>query len=465
MDNRIFLLGLFLFAFGGVNGFPMNDLIEKLPGQPNVTFRQFSGYIDIDGKAGRSLFYYFVEAEKDPMNLPLTIWLTGGPGCGSVGDGFLSVGPFITTANAHGLQRNPYSWIKVTNLLFIDSPIGAGWSYSNTSRDYEVGDDSTNKDLLTFILQWFEKHPNFKSRDLYLGGSSYAGHFIPNFANSLLDYNNNQSNSSKFNIKGLALGNPLLRNKLDTLAVYDFFWSRGMININLHQQILKECNGIDEDNYSNNATKWSEPCQQAMDKAEMAAFIVSSTNVAKARRFDVLRDPCDEKWEDLVLGKEVTKVSFEVDMCIPFRADFYFNIPEVQKAFHGNRTNLGYQWKGCFEKSGLKYSDADKDIDMLPALKKILQQSIPITIFSGDQDAIVPNFGTLNHMNKLAKDMNLNLTKDEAWNHENKGGGWMYSYDNLLNFMTVKGANHHVTFSKPSEALFIFTNIVLNQSQ
>ncbi|WRX28684.1 Peptidase S10 [Theobroma cacao] len=96
---------------------------------------------------------------------------------------------------------------------------------------------------------------------------------------------------------------------------------------------------------------------------------------------------------------------------------------------------------------------------MLPALKKILQQSIPITIFSGDQDAIVPTVGTLNHVNKLAKDMNLNLTKDGAWNHENKGGGWMYSYDNLLTLMTVKGANHHVTFSKPSEALFIFTNI------
>ncbi|EOY13060.1 Serine carboxypeptidase 44 [Theobroma cacao] len=363
MDNRVVFVGLFLFAFGGVNGFPMNDLIEKLPGQPNVTFRQFSGYIDVDGKFGRSLFYYFVEAENDPMNRPLTIWLTGGPGCGSVGDGFLSVGPFITTANAHGLQRNLYSWIKVSNLLFIDSPVGAGWSYSNTSSDYEVGDDSTNNDLLAFILQWFEKYPNFKSRDLYLGGSSYAGHFIPNFANALLDYNK-QSNNFKFNIKGLA----------------------------------------------------------------------------------------------------VTKVSYEVDMCIPFRADFYFNILEVQKAFHGNRTNLGYQWKGCFEKSGLKFSDVDKDIDMLPALKKILQQSIPITIFSGDQDAIVPTVGTLNHVNKLAKDMNLNLTKDEAWNHGNKGGGWMYSYGDLLTLMTVKGANHHVTFSKPSEALFIFTNAVINRS-
>ncbi|EOY13055.1 Serine carboxypeptidase 44 [Theobroma cacao] len=449
MDKRVFLLGLFLFALGHVNGFPMSDLIEKLPGQPNVTFRQFSGYIDVDEKTGRSLFYYFVEAEKDPMNLPLTVWLTG-----------------------------------VSNLLFIDSPVGAGWSYSNTSNDYEVGDDSTNKDLLTFILQWFEKYPNFNSRDLYLGGSSYAGHFIPNFANALLDYNK-QSNNFKFNVKGLALGNPLLRNKLDTLAVYDFFWLRGMININLHQQILKECNGIDEDNYSNNATKWSESCQQAMDKAEMAAFIVSSINVAKARRFDVLRDPCDEKWEDLVLGKEVTKVSYEVDMCIPFRADFYFNIPEVQKAFHGNRTNLGYQWKDCFETSGLKYNDVDKDIDMLPALKKFfnnlfpLQYSeimwltllfcfllsfYPISCYSGNQDAIVPTVGTLNHVNKLAKDMNLNLTKDEAWNHDNKGEGWMYSYGNLLTFMIVKGANHHVTFSKSSDALFIFTNVVLNRS-
>ncbi|WRX28219.1 Peptidase S10 [Theobroma cacao] len=305
----------------------MNDLIEKLPGQPNVTFKQFSGYIDVDGKAGRSLFYYFVEAENDPMKRPLTIWLTGGPGCGSVGDGFLSVGPFITTANAHGLQRNLYSWIKVSNLLFIDSPIGAGWSYSNTSSDYEVGDDSTSKIMFNPIFSLF----------------SFTKTCSHSYSNGLKSI---QILSLEIYIladQAMQLGNPLLRNKLDTLAVYDFFWSRGMININLHQQILKECNGIDEDNYSNNATK-------------------------------------------------------------------------------------------C---------DVDKDIDMLPALKKILQQSIPITIFSGDQDAIVPTVGTLNHVNKLAKDMNLNLTKDEAWNHGNKGGGWMYSYGDLLTLMTVKGANHH----------------------
>ncbi|XP_022717995.1 serine carboxypeptidase-like 44 isoform X2 [Durio zibethinus] len=402
MDIGGFFLRLFFFIFGGIFGYPMDEQIGKLPGQPHVNFRQFSGYIDVDGKAGRSLFYYLVEAENDPMNLPLTVWLTGGPGCSSVGDSFISVGPFTTSNNAHCLQRNPHSWIK--------------------------------------------------------------GHFIPNLGNTLLDYNK-QSNDLKFNIKGLALGNPLLRSKLDILALYELFWSRGMINKDLHQQILKECDGIDEDNYSNNATNWSESCQQAMDKAELIAFNVTSIPEAKARHFDILRSTCDGKWEDLNLEKEVIKITYEVDMCLPFRAEFYLNIPEVQKAFHGNRTNLEYQWRGCFENSGLNYSAADRAIDMLPALKQILQHSIPVTIFSGEEDGVVPTIGTLKHVKKLAKDMNLNLTKDEAWNHENKDGGWKYSYENLLTFMTVKGANHHVTLSKPSQALFIFTNIVLNRTR
>ena len=60
------------------NGYPMEDLVINLPGQPKVGFKQFAGYIDVDVKAGRSLFYYFVEAENDPHHKPLTLWLNGG---------------------------------------------------------------------------------------------------------------------------------------------------------------------------------------------------------------------------------------------------------------------------------------------------------------------------------------------------------------------------------------------------
>jgi len=61
-----------------VEGYPIEDLVVSLPGQPKVEFSQYSGYVDIDVKHGRSLFYYFVEADHKPQNKPLTLWLNGG---------------------------------------------------------------------------------------------------------------------------------------------------------------------------------------------------------------------------------------------------------------------------------------------------------------------------------------------------------------------------------------------------
>ena len=75
-----FLLSIALLGWVvlGVKGYPAEDLVVKLPGQPEVGFKQYAGYVDVDEKAGRSLFYYFVEADKDPDHKPLTLWLNGG---------------------------------------------------------------------------------------------------------------------------------------------------------------------------------------------------------------------------------------------------------------------------------------------------------------------------------------------------------------------------------------------------
>lgn len=69
---------LFVGLWVAVKGFPAEDLVGRLPGQPMVGFRQFAGYVDVDVDAGRSLFYYFAEAQQDPHLLPLTLWLNGG---------------------------------------------------------------------------------------------------------------------------------------------------------------------------------------------------------------------------------------------------------------------------------------------------------------------------------------------------------------------------------------------------
>ena len=80
---------LFVIAQGvvGVNSGSQADKISTLPGQPPVKFQQYAGYITVDEKQKRALFYYFVEAEVEPASKPLVLWLNGGIGiCCSVND-------------------------------------------------------------------------------------------------------------------------------------------------------------------------------------------------------------------------------------------------------------------------------------------------------------------------------------------------------------------------------------------
>jgi serine carboxypeptidase-like clade 2 len=131
--------------------------------------------------------------------------LLSGPGCSSVGGGaFTELGPFYPRGDGRGLRLNKKSWNKVSNLLFVESPAGVGWSYSNTSSDYNTGDAQTANDMYKFLLGWYKKFPEYRSRGLLLSGESYAGHYIPQLTDVLLTHNE-KSNGFKFNIKGVAV--------------------------------------------------------------------------------------------------------------------------------------------------------------------------------------------------------------------------------------------------------------------
>lgn len=63
----------------GQEGLKAYDKIERLPGQPEgVDFDQYSGYVNVDENAGRTLFYYFVESPQNASSKPLVLWLNGG---------------------------------------------------------------------------------------------------------------------------------------------------------------------------------------------------------------------------------------------------------------------------------------------------------------------------------------------------------------------------------------------------
>nr|GLL48276.1 hypothetical protein CICLE_v10003343mg [Ipomoea trifida] len=192
---------------GPQDGLKDSDKIETLPGQPSgVDFAQYAGHVTVDPLTGKALFYYFTESPKNPSSKPLVLWLNGGPGCSSLGGGaFGELGPFRPAKDGKTLNNNPYAWNNVANIIFLESPIGVGFSYTNTSSDYDnVGDESTTQDSYTFLVNWLERFPEYKTRDFYITGESYAGHYIPELAQLIL-HNNQHTNQSRINLKGIAI--------------------------------------------------------------------------------------------------------------------------------------------------------------------------------------------------------------------------------------------------------------------
>lgn len=55
------------------------DRIVSLPGQHQVSFAQYGGYVTVDPLAGSAYYYYFVEAHGSSTDsFPLLLWLNGG---------------------------------------------------------------------------------------------------------------------------------------------------------------------------------------------------------------------------------------------------------------------------------------------------------------------------------------------------------------------------------------------------
>ena len=103
--------------------------IHKLPGYgkelPSKTYVSYMHLPNTD----KHLHYWFIESEHDPKNAPVFFWTNGGPGCSSMLGLFEEIGPFVPNSKLI-LERNELAWTKFANIVFVDQPVGVGYSYS-----------------------------------------------------------------------------------------------------------------------------------------------------------------------------------------------------------------------------------------------------------------------------------------------------------------------------------------------
>ncbi|KAF7804001.1 Serine carboxypeptidase-like 45 [Senna tora] len=423
------------------------DKIISLPGQPEVTFQQYSGYITVDEKQHRALFYYFAEAETDPASKPLVLWLNGGPGCSSVGAGaFVEHGPFKPSERL--LLKNEYSWNKEANMLYLESPAGVGFSYSANESFYEfVTDDITARDNLVFLHRWFTRFPQYKKNDFFITGESYAGHYVPQLAQLIV------RTKTRFNLKGIAIGNPLLEFNTDLNSRAEFFWSHGLISDSTYKVFTTVCNysQIWREYQSGNPTA---VCAQVnkLVKREISRFVDA---------YDVTLDVClstiDQQAQMLNQLQETEKI----DVCLEDETFTYLNRKEVQEALHAKLVGVT-SWSVCSEV--LRYNMQNLEIPTVPILGELVKSGIQVFVFSGDQDSVVPLIGTRSLVNKLAKDLGLNTTVPyRAWFAGKQVAGWTQVYGDILSFATIRGAAHEAPFSQPERSLVLLSALLEGQ--
>ncbi|GFQ01188.1 serine carboxypeptidase-like 45 [Phtheirospermum japonicum] len=385
----------------------------------------------------KCLFYYFVEAEIDPTSKPLVLWLNGGPGCSSLGVGaFSENGPFRPSTN-NVLLKNRFSWNTEANILYLESPIGVGFSYSANSSFYNAQDNSV------FLKKWFLKFPQYKDRSLYIAGESYAGHYIPQLAELMLQLNKKEK---MFNLKGLALGNPVLEFATDLNSRAEFFWSHGLISDTTYRMFTSACN------YSRYVSEYyrdtlSPVCSKVMS-------LVTTETSKFVDKYDVTLDVCISSVLSQSKRLSPQQVTENIDVCVEDETVNYLNRKDVQKALHARLVGVN-RWLVC--SNILDYQLLDIERPTINVVGRIIEAGIPVLVYSGDQDSVIPLTGSRKLVHKLARQLRLRTsTPYRVWFAGMQVGGWTQVYGNMLSFATIRGASHEAPFSQPERSLVLF---------
>ncbi|KAK6945650.1 Peptidase S10, serine carboxypeptidase [Dillenia turbinata] len=428
-------------------------VIKTLPGfAGELPFKLETGYVGVGDAEEVQLFYLFVRSQRTPERDPLLLWLTGGPGCSTFSAFFYESGTcflflnllcplHFSVSNYTGgippLFINPSTWTQYLNIIYLDSPVGAGFSYSKTQRGYIMDDYKAAAEVYTFIRKWMMDHPEFLMNQFYVGGDSYSGIIVPMVVQEI--YNgNNLGFYPNFNLQGYVLGNPVTDYYIDHNARVPFAKRMTLVPDNLYKAAKKHCNG----NYV-----YIDPSNaQCLSDVQAIEELVREINI-----YQILEPVCKtispqgRKW-----GRRSLEEELDVDLNSLLQDDPAFwcrnygyvlvglwaNNEQVRQALSVREGTKGY-WKRC----NFSMSYTENVRSSVSYHKNLTNTRLRALIFSGDHDMSVPHIATQTWI------QSLNITVEyiwRAWYVDAQVAGYTEIYTNNdfeMTFATIKARN------------------------
>ncbi|KZL68526.1 serine carboxypeptidase [Colletotrichum incanum] len=411
--------------------------VHDLPGAPKEPFiKMHAGHVEVTPEHNGNLFFWHFQNQHIANKQRTVIWLNGGPGCSSEDGALMEIGPYRVKDKDH-LEYNNGSWNEFANLLFVDNPVGTGFSYVDTNSYLHELPEMADQ-FVQFLEKWFAMFPEYEHDDLYIAGESYAGQHIPYIAKHILERNKKPGTKNIWQLKGLIMGNAWISPKEQYDAYLKYAYEKKLIEkgspiaLKLEQQwrICRTSLAVA------NTVDFSE-CETVLQNLlEQTAKINAKGERECINMYDIrLRDTypsCGMNWPpDLV---NVTP---------------YLRRNDVVNALHINpQKNTG--WKECNGAVGAAFraQNSAPSREFLPDLLK----EVPVVLFSGAEDLICNHMGT----EAMIGDMEWNGGKGfeltpgnwaprRDWTVEGEAAGFWQEARNLT-YVLFYNSSHMVPF-------------------
>ena len=397
---------LFILAaiIGKVSAAVAADEVLSLPGWTGaLPTKQFSGYLSISG--GTNLHYWLVTAKTNPETAPTVIWFNGGPGCSSL-DGFVyEHGPFVISKDLTLTERT-YSWNTKANVLYIEAPVGVGFSYSD-SKNYKCDDDRTATENRAAVEKFFALFPEYKSNKFFITGESYAGVYVPTLAEAIVQ---GQADGTYTGAKltGIAVGNGCSGTEVGicgsgpqgTYYEWSYLAQSPFIDNALKAKIAQTCDW--ESAKANKANALTAKCVNLLDQAsdeiqnvnlyDVYGDCVNSPNCVGAAADTVPRGKVPIRPTQFIAdesgvpgaGRKLQRViPYGPDACIDSAvASAWLNQVDVQAAIHVKKP--ANCWSVCGTAPSWSYTSTRTNLpqNTYPGLIS----NITVVIYNGDWD-------------------------------------------------------------------------------
>ncbi|XP_075234022.1 venom serine carboxypeptidase-like [Lycorma delicatula] len=215
------------------------------------SIHSYSGYLTVNKEFNSNIFFWFFKSEQNWQKSPVTVWLQGGPGASSLFGLFVENGPYILENKK--LHKRYHSWHKNSNIIFIDNPVGTGFSFTESDDGYVKNQTIIGEQLYNAIKQFFSLFPVLKNNEFFITGESYAGKYVPALGYTIHKYNLLENNDFKINLKGLLIGNGLT-DPVNMLKYGDYIYELGLVDFNdlrvFHDYEKKITDNIKRQNWS-----------------------------------------------------------------------------------------------------------------------------------------------------------------------------------------------------------------------